>query len=256
MPKLYEIIDVDDHNVDTCEYCGANPLGHVRKREWIRQCLSSRLRYKIAVESATRKTAGMIEYMPAESTWRAVQAKNHLVIHCIQVPKKHRGLGLGTLLIQECIRDAQEHHMDGVVALATQLGWCAEKRIFLKNGFKVVDRAAPAFELLAFRLRESASPTFGNWQQRAHALGTGIFMYSSKQCPFVRGDKAYARKTWLKAKYGLDVTVIEVNDCQAAQANPCVWGTAGIVCNGAIINYVPGGNAHLLKALKRLKMIH
>ena len=255
MPESYEIIDVDDHNVDTCEYCGANPLGHARKREWIRQCLPAGLRYKTAVESATRNTAGMIEYMPAESAWRAVQARNHLVIHCIQVPKVHRGFGLGSLLIQECILDAQELHLDGVVALATRKGWCADKRIFLKNGFKVVDQASPAFELLVYRLRESALPTFGNWQQRAQALGTGIFMYSSKQCPFMRGDKAYIRKTWLKDRYGLDVTVIEVNDSQAAQANPCVWGTAGIICNGTIINYVPGGDAHLMKGLKRLKMI-
>jgi hypothetical protein len=197
----------------------------------------------------------MIEYMPAESAWRAVQAKNHLVIHCVQVPKKYRERGLGSLLIQECIRDAQKHRMDGVVALATQSGWCADKRIFLKNDFEVVDRAAPAFELWALRLRESASPTFGDWRQRAQAVGTGIFVHTSKQCPFMRGDKAHARKAWLKSKYGLDATVIEVDDCRAAQANPCVWGTAGIVCNGEIINYVPGGNAHLMKKLKRLNVI-
>jgi len=255
MTKPFEVIDVDDRNVDACDYCGANSLGHARKREWIRQCLPLGLRYKTIVESATGKTAGMIEYMPAGSAWRAVQAKNHLVIHCVQVPKKYAGQGLGSLLIQECIRDAQRHHMDGVVALATQDGWCADKRIFLKNSFEVVDQAAPAFELLVLRLRQSTLPTFGDWKQRAQALGIGIFMYNSKQCPFMRGDKNYTRKTWLKSKYGLDATVIEVNDYWAAQANPCVWGTAGVVCNGEIINYVPGGDAHLVNKLKRLNVI-
>ena len=61
MAKPFEIIDADDDNVDTGEYCGANPLGHARKREWIRQCLPFGLRYKTAVESATGKTVGMIE---------------------------------------------------------------------------------------------------------------------------------------------------------------------------------------------------
>jgi L-amino acid N-acyltransferase YncA len=255
MAEPFEIIDVDYRNVDTCGYCGANSLGHARKREWIRQCLPLGLRYKTIVEPATGKTTGMIEYMPAESAWRAVQATNHLVIHCVQVPKKYTGQGLGSRLIQECIRDAQRHSMDGVVALATSRGWCADERIFLKNGFEVVDQAAPALKLVALRLRESVLPTFGDWERRAQALGTGIFMYNSKQCPFMRGDETYARKTWLKSRYGLDATVIEVNDCRAAQANPCVWGTAGIVCNGEIINYVPGGDAHLVNKLKRLNVI-
>jgi GNAT superfamily N-acetyltransferase len=251
----FEIISVDDRRVDTCAYCAANPLGQARKREWIRQCLPFGLRYKAVIEPSTGKFRGMIEYMPAETAWRAVQAGYHFVIHCLLVPKKYAGQGLGSLLIQECIADAQKHHMDGVMALATRSGWCADKRIFLKNGFEVVDQAAPAFELMALKLRNSSSPTFSNWRQRAQALGTGIFMYNSKQCPFMRGDKAYARKDGLNSRYGLDATVIEVDDWRAAQANPCVWGTSGIISNGEIINYVPGGAAHLVNSLKRLKVI-
>ena len=197
----------------------------------------------------------MIEYMPAESAWRAVQAKNYFVIHCLQVPKKHAGQGLGSLLIQDCIRDAQSHGRDGVVALTTESGWCADRRIYLKNGFEVVDRSAPPFELLAYRLQGSELPSFGNWKQRAPALGSGIFLYNSKQCPFWRGERNQARQAWLRSKYDLDARIVEVDDSQIAQSNPCVWGTAGIVCNGEVINYVPGGDATLLKKLKRLKMI-
>jgi L-amino acid N-acyltransferase YncA len=255
LTKTFEIIDVDERNVDGCEYCGANPIGHARKREWIQQCLPHGLRYKTVAESTTGRTAGMIEYMPAESAWRAVHAPNHFIIHCLQVPKQHAGKGLGSLLIQECIRDARKHRMDGVVALATEDGWCTDKRIFLKNGFELVDQAKPAFELLAFKLRKSSAPSFGDWQGRAQALGTGIFLYNSKQCPFMRGDRNEARKAWLKSNYGLDAKVIKINSSQMAQANPCVWGTSGVVCNGEILNYVPGGDARFLKALKRLKIV-
>ncbi len=255
LTELYEILDVGPADVDRCGLCGANTLGHARKREWIRQCLPDGLRYKTILERATGKTLGMIEYMPAESAWRAVHAPNHLVIHCVQIPKLHAGRGLGSWLIQEAIRDARDHHLDGVAALATQDGWCADRRIYLKNGFQVVDQAPPEFELLVFRLRRAELPSFGDWQQRASALGTGIFMYNSKQCPFMRGDKAYARREWLKSEYGIDARVIEVNDAPAAQANPCVWGTAGIVCNGRVINYVPGGDAYLKKKLKQMRMI-
>lgn len=61
---------------------------------------------------------------------------------------------------------------------------------------------------------------------------------------------------WInQERYVLEATVVEVGDPPAAQANPCAWGTAGIVCNGEIINYVPGGDANLVKKLKRLKVI-
>ena len=108
MTMPFEIITVNSSNVDVCEYCGANPVGHARKRKWIRQGLPHGLRYKTIRESATGKTAGMIEYMPARSAWRAVQAEGHLVIHCVQVPKRYAGQGLGSLLS----RNASAMHKD------------------------------------------------------------------------------------------------------------------------------------------------
>lgn len=47
MIDTVEIVDVNYGNVDTCGYCGANPLGHQRKREWIRQCLLHGLPYVV-----------------------------------------------------------------------------------------------------------------------------------------------------------------------------------------------------------------
>lgn len=171
-----EILAAHDDNVPACWICGANPLGHARKREWLRRCLPRGLRYKTAVDSATGKPVGMIEYMPAESAWRAVQARNYLVIHCLQVPKRYAGRGVGSRLIEDCIRDAHEHGLNGVAALATRDGWCADSRVYLKNGFKMLEQATPAFELLAFQLKPAEAPSFGNWRARAQALGRGLFM--------------------------------------------------------------------------------
>jgi predicted N-acetyltransferase YhbS len=52
-------------------------------------------------ETGMGKTVGMIKYMLSESAWRSMQAMNHLVILCLQVPKKYAGQGLGSRLIQE-----------------------------------------------------------------------------------------------------------------------------------------------------------
>jgi hypothetical protein len=207
------------------------------------------------VEPSSGKTLGMIEYMPAETAWRGVQAEGYFVIHCLQVPKRHTGQGLGTLLLQECIEEAQSLHKNGVVALTTQRGWCADKRIYLKNGFEVVDQADPGLELVALRINHKFSPGFGDWKGRARALGPGIFFYNSKQCPFWRGERNLARQRWLKMQYNLDAKIIEVDNFESAKTNPCVWGTSGIVCNGKIINYVTGGDAFLKNELKRLNVI-
>jgi len=254
MADKLQFIDVSSENVDTCGCCGANPLGQQRKREWIRQCLSYGLRYRVVMERTTGQMVGMIEYIPGEYAWRAVHAPNYMVIHCLQVVKRHRGEGIGSQLIQDSIKDAKTKKMDGVVALTTHRGWCADNGIYLKNGFEVVDQAEPSFELVVNQFRKIEPPSFGDWKERLRMLGAGIYMYCSKQCPFMRREVLLARREWLKTKYGLDASMIEINDYKQAQANPCVWGTAGIICNGEIVNYVPGGRTPLLRKLGQMQI--
>jgi len=249
------IIDVGSENVDTCGCCGANPLGQQRKLEWIRQCLPYGLRYKTVVERTTEKMIGMIEYMPGEYAWRSVHALNYMVIHCIQVVKRYAGQGIGSWLIEDCINDAKEHKKARVVALTTRRGWCAGIRVYLKNGFEVIDRAEPSLELVVRQFRKAQPPSFGDWERRLQRLGLGIYMYCSKQCRFMQREKLLARKKWLKMKYRLEANIIEINDHKEAQANPCVWGTAGIICNQEIVNYVPGGRTPLLTKLRQMRII-
>lgn len=177
------------------------------------------------------------------------------MIHCLQVVKRYRRKGIGSQLIKNSIRDAKTHKMDGVVAITTQHGWCADSRIFLKNGFEVIDQAEPSLELVVKQLRKTEPPNFGDWKKRLQRLGTGIYMYCSKQCPFMRREKLLTRKEWLKMKYGLDANIIEINDYKQAQANPCVWGTAGIICNGEIVNYVLGGRVPLLSKPRQMQIL-
>jgi len=250
-----QVIDVGFENVDTCGCCGANTLGQQRKREWIKQCLPYGLRYKTVLERSSGRIVGMIEYMPSEYAWRSAHAINYMMIHCVQVVKQYRGQGIGSRLIQDCIDDAKQHKMSGVVALATSHGWCADDRVYLKNGFKVIDNASPSLKLVAKHLRKAEPPDFGDWKERSEKFGTGIYMYCSKQCPFMRREKLLTRKEWLKTKYGLETNIIEINNHEQAQANPCVWGTSGIICNREIINYVSGGRAPLLKKLRQMRLI-
>ena len=241
--------------IDEIWLCGANPEGHWRKREWYAQNLPLGLRSKLLRRTEDGEWAGSIEYMPGETAWRAVDAKNYMVIHCLAVPKKYQGRGYGSSLIEACLEDARKSGLDGAAVLATRQTWCAGRDVYLKNGFEVADQAPPGFELLAKRLGNAKLPTLGDWRGRLAASAPGLTFYYSKQCPFMRAEGGYWRKAWLESVYGLRSEVVEMDDYLAAQANPCVWGTYGVVCNGKVINYVPGGNAALVKGLKRLKII-
>ncbi len=248
MSKEIEFVDQD-------MLCGANQEGHRRKQEWCEQNYPLGLKSKQLRFKETGEWIGAIEYMPGEYAWRAVDAKNYMVIHCIAVAKKHKGQGYGSLLIEECTQDARRQKMDGVVALATKKTWCADSRIYLKNGFGIVDSAPLSLELLVKQLGDAELPSFADWKQRLGKYQSGVFMFYSKQCPFMRVETGRARQAWLKSEYGIEAKIVELNDYQDAQANPCVWGTYGIICNGHVINYVPGGGSLLMKNLKKLKVI-
>ncbi len=241
--------------VDQIWLCGANPEGHQRKREWYAQNLPLGLRSKLLRRTDNGEWAGSIEYMPGKTAWRAVEAKNYLVIHCLNVPKKYQGQGYGSFLIGICLEDARRSGLAGVVVLATRQTWCAGREVYLKNGFEVVDKAPPAFELLSRSLGDASLPSLGDWRGRLAKSSPGLTFFYSRQCPFMRAEGGYGRKAWLESVYGIQVEVVEIDDYLAAQANPCAWGTYGIVCNRKVINYVPGGNAALIKTLKRLKAI-
>ena len=57
--------------------------GYSRKLTWLKNRFSEGMKIKIVYENG--RSVGFIEYIPGESAWRAVNADNYLVIHCIGV---------------------------------------------------------------------------------------------------------------------------------------------------------------------------
>jgi hypothetical protein len=99
--KDYEILDTDAGNISSCSLCGykdANNLGHRRKTDWLKARYAEGLRFKV-LRSRRFGDIGMIEYALGNQAWRPVEAEGYLVIHCLMVNSKHKGKGLGTLLL-------------------------------------------------------------------------------------------------------------------------------------------------------------
>jgi GNAT superfamily N-acetyltransferase len=108
--RRYEIVDTNADNIDGCSLCGnkdADNLGRRRKANWLKQRYAEGLRYKV-LRSEKSGDIGMIEYTLGNQAWRPVEAEGYLVIHCLTVAGKHKGQGLGTGLLDSCLRDVKQ----------------------------------------------------------------------------------------------------------------------------------------------------
>ena len=106
----YEIVDTNADNIGACSICGRKPgrtEGHRRKCDWLKKRYAEGLRFKV-LRSREFGDIGVIEYAPGSHAWRPVEAEGYFVIHCLMVNRKHKGKGLGMLLLDSCLRDAKK----------------------------------------------------------------------------------------------------------------------------------------------------
>jgi hypothetical protein len=78
------MVTIDKNNIE--EYpptCFLNPknIGHQKKEAWIKKRLDEGLIIKLLYSKKPEKLIGYIEYIPGEFAWRAVHAKNYLLIN-------------------------------------------------------------------------------------------------------------------------------------------------------------------------------
>ncbi len=167
MSSDVDIITVDASNVDKhgffCYKSKPKTAGYRHKRQWLEERFAEGLRIKIVREG--NKSAGFIEYAPGEFAWRAVNAPNYLVVHCMWVVGRGKGKGYGSRLLSETIADAQAMGKDGVAMVTSHRPWLAGSALFLKHGFEPAGEAPPSFELLVKRFGDAPRPNL------SHRLG-------------------------------------------------------------------------------------
>jgi GNAT superfamily N-acetyltransferase len=256
-----EIIDTNSDNICDYGFCGiknAKQEGYKRKTDWLRQRFSEGLRFKV-LHSAKEGSVGMIEYIPGRYAWRAAEAKGYMVIHCLFILyKKYQGKGYGSLLIEECIKEAKKEKMNGVAVVTRNGPWMAKKGLFLKNGFELVDEAPPDFELLVNKIKKSAhSPKFsGDWKERLSPYSKGLTIIRSDQCPYLEKWVKEISET-AQERYGLKSKIIELKNCKDAQNAPSAYGTFSIVYNGKLLADHPVSNKRFMNIMnKEAKGIH
>ncbi len=251
---MVEIIDVNAENVNKygffCMRSKPKSDGYQNKLRWLKGRFKEGLKLKIIQENGRQK--GFIEYIPGKYTWRAINAKEYMVIHCFWIVGKNKEKGFGSRLLDECIRDAKKLNLCGVVLVTSEKGWLPNKLFFEKKGFDLVDEVGE-FELMAQLFKGKIAPSFYDWQETAKEYNNGITVFKSDQCPFIQDGvinlKAAAHEL------GENVNIIELDDYDMAQQkSPTPFGVFTVIYNGEIITYHPETKNKFMKLLEKQKL--
>lgn len=257
MTKKLEIIDTTVDNIRNYGICGYKNIkreGFPEKIEWMRHRIPEGLRIK-TLHSPESGTQGMIEYIPGEYCWRPVEASGFMFIHCMFVgfKKEYKGKGYGSLMLNECIKDARKDNMHGVAVVTRKGSFMAGNNLFIKHEFEIVDSAPPDFELLALRWNSKAHmPKFNlNSEQLSTKYGKGLTIIRASQCPYTvkNVNEIY---TTAEKNYILKPKVINLNTYKEAQSSPCPFGTFCIIYDGKIIAHHPISSTRFTNIMNKI----
>lgn len=234
---MYKIVQVTPDNLKEHPQaiCYINPKheSYNLKAEWLKQRQKEGLVIKLLYPEGEKKAQGLIEYTRGENAWRAVSAPGYMFIHCIWVySNEYKGKGLGKVLLNDCIKDAEKQSLNGVAVLVSNDAFMAKSALFRKNGFTVADNAKPGFELLVKQFGDAPLPKFNDWQSSLKTF-QGLQIVYTKQCPWVARFVSEL-ESYTKEK-GLKLTITELKTPAEAQAAPSPYTTFNLINNGKLL---------------------
>ena len=231
----HKIIPVTPENLnDHPQFiCFINPKhpAYPFKVEWFQKRYQEGLRINLLYPADENKAAAFIEFVPGEKAWRPVIAPEYLFIHCIWVsPDKNKHKGYGSMIIQYCSIIARMMGKKGVAVITSNDSFMAEKELFVKNGFSVVE-STKEYELLALMFKDGQPPTMNNHHAEL-AKYIGLHIVYSAQCPWVARFVEEVRQT--PAYQHLNITFTELKTPEEAQFAPSFYGTFSLIYKGKL----------------------
>jgi hypothetical protein len=249
----YEVVDTNADNIGSCSFCGyksGKNEGRRRKSDWLKNRYAEGLRYKV-LRSREFGDIGMIEYAPGGHAWRPVDAEGYLVIHCLMVNFKHKGKGLGALLLDSCLRDAKKSNCRGVAVVTSSDSFMAGSGSFIKAGFVSVE-SIPPYELLVKRFKKAApDPRFIVERERVlKRYPKGLTILAADQCPMV--PKCVKDIAEASRVLGLQPRVVHVRSAKESRELPTPYGMFSVVYDGKLIAGRPVSGARFRNIMSRL----
>ena len=251
--KECEIIDTNSDNIGGCGFCGyknGKNEGHRRKSDWLKNRYAEGLRFKV-LRSRDFGDIGMIEYAPGSHAWRPVEAEGYLVIHCLMVNGKHKGKGLGALLLDSCLRDAKKNRCRGVAVVTSSGSFMAGSGLFIKARFVSVE-SIPPYELFVKKFKKAApDPRFIVDRERVlKRYKKGLTILAADQCPMV--PKWVDEIAEASRALGLKPKVVRVRSAKASRELPTPYGMFSILYDGKLIVERPVGASRFTNIMSKL----
>lgn len=230
-----EILDVSTENVaEVGIYCikDKHSPGYNAKVEWFKTKINKGLKIKIAIDSKG-KQIGFIEYITSELAWRPVKAENFYFIQCIALfAKEAKDKGIGSYLIKQCEKDAQDSGKSGICAMSSEGPWMANKSLFEKNNFSMADRLE-RFELMVKMFDNKGTlPRFYDWTKE-QAKYKGWHLIYSDQCPW--HEKSITDLQQAARDNGIKLTIKKILNPKEAQKAPSGFGTFSLIKDGRLL---------------------
>lgn len=250
------LIAVDATNFDALPCCGIKcqtHIGRLQKRDWLDANATFGLRAKILL-APDDKPCGYIEYLPGEYVWRGVKAAGYMFIHCVWMhSRQYQRRGWGSRMIEACLADARSAGMLGVAALGREGPWSAGNRLFLANGFDLVDTAPPDFQLLVHNFRvTAANPSFPkDWDRKIARYGRGLTIIRSNQCPYLAKFTSEIAQSATE-EYGITPSIVELESARGAQNAPTPYAVFSLIYNGRLLADHPISRTRFRNIMNRL----
>ena len=250
---MAKIITVTKDNVDEegffCFMSKRKSVGYAQKLKWLKE----RFDEGLVIKKLELPERGFVEYTPGKYAWRSVNAKEYMVIHCFWVVGKSKGKGLAKRLLQECEDDAKEKGLKGVAVVTSEGNWMIAKKLFINQGFTIVEEVEP-FTLLVKKFDKSVEdPSFtGDWEEKAKKAGKGMTIFRTNQCPY--NEDAVEIYRAVAKKRRIDFSVIELESAKdIREKSPVPYGTFAVVYNGAVLGYSYFKESQILKRLDEME---
>jgi len=225
---MFKIITNDnlEHEHICCSISGKDK-GVLLKKKWLKERLSDGLVFNKLDE----RGKVFIEYIPAESAFAPITAKDYMYINCFWVSGKFKQKGYGSQLLTQCIEDSKVKGKKGLVVLSSnkKKPFLSDPKFLKKKGFEVCDSLG-FYDLMYMPFEETIKPKF---KDQVSLETEGNLLYYTHQCPHT--EKYVGLIKSLAENHQVNLNVILLDTKEKAQSAISPFTTYSLYLKGEFV---------------------